>query len=188
MALLLNLNFLAGFDDDDRNFALDENPPARIFVFTRRLPMMHRDGWTGPVAASRMNTAWFVWEQDGEGRYAGPTIIGRVDWKDHQPEVAAQPAPAATADFNEANRAELEALAAIGRGVAVSGPLADALRASGLVLARRRERQRLTPEGEARLAELEAAAAGEQEQQADDRGRTMASPSPRDRREEEEPA
>jgi hypothetical protein len=80
MALLLNLNFLCGFDDPDRNFAMDENPPARIHVFTRRLPMMHRDGWDGPEASSRMNTAWFVWELRGDG-YAGPTIINRVDWK-----------------------------------------------------------------------------------------------------------
>src|SRR5262249_12532918 len=81
MALLLNLNFLAGFDDADRNFAMDECPPARIYVFTRRLPMMHRDGWDGPEASSRMNTAWFVWERDEAGRYAGPTVLSRVDWK-----------------------------------------------------------------------------------------------------------
>lgn len=82
MALLLNLNFLCGFEDPDRRYAMDENPPARIHVFTRRLPMMHRDGWDGPEASSRMNTAWFIWEQDADGRYAGPTTIRRVDWKD----------------------------------------------------------------------------------------------------------
>mgnify|MGYP000909758324 CR=1 FL=1 len=83
MALLLNLNFLCGFDDPDRNFAMDENPPAKIYVFTRRLPMMHREGWDGPEASSRMNTAWFVWELRGEGAapYDGPTEILRVDWK-----------------------------------------------------------------------------------------------------------
>lgn len=84
MALLLNLNFLCGFEDPDRCFAMDENPPARILVFTRRLPMMHRDGWDGNIAASRMNTAWFMWEQDADGRYAGPTTVRRVDWKDFE--------------------------------------------------------------------------------------------------------
>lgn len=85
MALLLNLNFLCGFNDADRNFAMDDCPPARIHVFTRRLPMMHRDGWDGPIASSRMNTAWFVWERDDAGAYAGPAVINRVDWKDHLP-------------------------------------------------------------------------------------------------------
>lgn len=84
MALLLNLNFLCGFDDADRNFAMDECRPARIHVFTRRLPMMHRDGWDGPQASSSMNTGWFVWEADDDGRYAGPTKINRVDWKDFE--------------------------------------------------------------------------------------------------------
>ncbi len=84
MALLLNLNFLCGFEDPDRCFAMDENPPARVHVFSRRLPMMHRDGWEGPHASSSMNTAWFVWEQDRHGRYSGPTRIHRVDWKDFE--------------------------------------------------------------------------------------------------------
>lgn len=84
MALLLNLNFLCGFEDPDRCFAMDENPPARVHVFSRRLPMMHRDGWEGPHASSSMNTAWFVWEQDRHGRYSGPTTINRVDWKDFE--------------------------------------------------------------------------------------------------------
>ncbi|MDK1386348.1 SAM-dependent methyltransferase [Sinorhizobium sp. 8-89] len=92
MALLLNLNFLCGFDDDDRNFVMDENPPARVWVFRRRLPMMHRDGWDGPEAQSRMNTAWFVWEEDEAGGYGSSTIIRRVDWKDYLPAEQAEAA------------------------------------------------------------------------------------------------
>jgi hypothetical protein len=80
MAMLLNLNFVCGFDDPDRNFVMDEMRPARIHVFTRRLPMMHRDGWTGPEASSRMNTAWFVWEQPHE-RSGRETVINRIDWQ-----------------------------------------------------------------------------------------------------------
>ena len=84
MAMLLNLNFLAGFDDPDRCFCMDENPPSRIYVFTRRLPMMHRDGWEGNKASSQMNTAWFVWERElGGTRYGAngyPEII-RIDWQ-----------------------------------------------------------------------------------------------------------
>lgn len=82
MALLLNLNFMCGFEDPDRRFVMDENPPSRIYVFTRRLPMMHRDGWTGDEASSQMNTGWFVWERNDDGSYGSgyPQII-RVDWQ-----------------------------------------------------------------------------------------------------------
>jgi hypothetical protein len=95
MALLLNLNFLCGFDDPDRNFVLETAAPSTIYVFTRRLPMMHRDGWDGPEASSRMNCAWFVWQmrpQDGTYGRGGFTQLRRVDWKDYLPagaEVAA---------------------------------------------------------------------------------------------------
>ncbi|MBO9099982.1 MULTISPECIES: hypothetical protein [unclassified Rhizobium] len=80
MALLLNLNFLCGFADDERNFVMDENPPARVYVFKRRLPMMHREGWDGKKASSRMNTAWFVWERQEDGTYGSATTMIRVDW------------------------------------------------------------------------------------------------------------
>ncbi|HTM94890.1 MAG TPA: hypothetical protein VL100_03600 [Croceibacterium sp.] len=85
MALLLNVNFYGGTENDDRNFALDEHPPARIHWFARRLPMMHRDGWDGPEAGSSMNTAWFVWERQEDGGYGAQTLIRRVDWKRYQP-------------------------------------------------------------------------------------------------------
>lgn len=83
MALLLNLNFLCGFADEARNFVMDENPPARVYVFKRRLPMMHREGWDGKKASSRMNTAWFVWELQDDGSYGSATTVQRVDWRDY---------------------------------------------------------------------------------------------------------
>lgn len=97
MALLLNLNFLCGFADDDRNFVMDDCPPARVYVFKRRLPMMHRDGWEGNKASSRMNTAWFVWERDEAGSYGSATIVRRVDWKEFQPQEAAASAESESA-------------------------------------------------------------------------------------------
>nr|CAD6412858.1 SAM-dependent methyltransferase [Rhizobium sp. Q54] len=82
MALLLNLNFMCGFEDRDRCFVMDECPPSRVYVFTRRLPMMHRDGWEGNKASSQMNTAWFIWERNEDGSYGnGVTQLIRVDWK-----------------------------------------------------------------------------------------------------------
>ncbi|MBB1247440.1 DNA translocase FtsK [Rhizobium sp. G21] len=80
MALLLNLNFLCGIVDPDRNHALDEARPARVIINARRLPMMHRDGWAGNEASSQMNTMWVVWERDEEGRYNGPTVMERADY------------------------------------------------------------------------------------------------------------
>ncbi len=94
MAMLLNLNFMCGFDDPDRTFVMDLNPPSRVYVFTRRLPMMHRDGWCGNRASSQMNTAWFVWERNADGSYGGArgsfqTI--RVDWEAYQDVAALAP-------------------------------------------------------------------------------------------------
>lgn len=86
MALLLNANFEFGFDDDDRNFVMEDCAPSRIYKFKRRLPMMHREGYTGPEASSRMNTAWFIWERNEDGSYGnadGWTKSRRIDWADY---------------------------------------------------------------------------------------------------------
>ena len=84
MALLCNLNVLSGFDDENRNFYMDEYPPARIYVNARRLPMMHRDGWQGNEAESSMNTAWLVWDRNApdasaEHPYGQTKTIMRID-------------------------------------------------------------------------------------------------------------
>ncbi|NKJ34129.1 SAM-dependent methyltransferase [Rhizobium sp. SG570] len=90
MALLLNINFYFGFEDADRNFALQDHKPSRIWAFSHRLPMMHRDGWDGPVSTSSMNTAWFIWELDADGNYASRTELDRVLWDDFVPAAAAE--------------------------------------------------------------------------------------------------
>lgn len=84
MAALLNLNFMCGFDDPDRCFILDENPPSRVYIFSRRLPMMHRDGWEGKKSTSQMNTGWFVWERNEDGSYGrkGGWQTIRIDWQE----------------------------------------------------------------------------------------------------------
>lgn len=51
------------------------NPPARVWVSSRRLPMMHRDGWSGPEAGSNKCHAWFVWD-------AADMFKGRIHWFD----------------------------------------------------------------------------------------------------------
>ena len=82
MAMLLNLNAMCGVADANRTYWMEENPPARILVFARRLPMMHRDGYEGNRTGSQMNTAWFIWERG----FRGHPELHRVDWKKYQPE------------------------------------------------------------------------------------------------------
>jgi len=92
MALLLNSTFMFGCEDADRIFAMEECPPSRIYIFTRRLPMMHQQGWDGNEASNQMNTGWFVWERNEDGTYGGgyPQII-RVDWQKQQYAAALPP-------------------------------------------------------------------------------------------------
>jgi hypothetical protein len=56
-----------------------QHPPARIWISSRRLPMMHRYGWNGPQASSNTCFAWFVW--DAATTQKG--VIGWFDWSEH---------------------------------------------------------------------------------------------------------
>ena len=47
LALLLRTNFL---ESTARLPFFRKHPPARVWVSSRRLPMMHRHGWAGPQA------------------------------------------------------------------------------------------------------------------------------------------
>ncbi len=75
VAMLLRLAFL---ESEGRSDVLDGHKPARIHVFKKRLPMMHRviDGveWQGPRASSAIAFCWIVWDQS----YRGPTTIDRI--------------------------------------------------------------------------------------------------------------
>jgi len=71
--MLLRLAFL---ESDRRSFILEGCGLARIHVFRKRLPMMHRAGWEGRKANSGMAFAWFVWERG----HAKATTIQRISW------------------------------------------------------------------------------------------------------------
>lgn len=87
IAMLLNMNAMCGTENADRNFWMDKHPPARIYIFSRRLPMMHRDGYEGPRSNSQMNCAWFIWELGSNGKYPkAPPQLHRLDWKEYVPE------------------------------------------------------------------------------------------------------
>ncbi len=62
-AFLLCLNFL---ESVRRKKFFETHPPSRIWDSSRRLPMMHRLGWAGPMAPSNDCFAWFVWDDSKE--------------------------------------------------------------------------------------------------------------------------
>ena len=72
--MLLRLAFL---ESERRCGILEGCGLARVHVFRKRLPMMHRDGWQGRKANSGMAFAWFRYERD----YKGTTIIDRISWE-----------------------------------------------------------------------------------------------------------
>jgi hypothetical protein len=69
--LLCRLAFL---ETVRRTDILEHRGLARIHVFRKRLPMMHRDGWTGKRSSSAIAFAWFCWDRD----HHGPTAIDRI--------------------------------------------------------------------------------------------------------------
>jgi len=74
VAMLLRLRFL---ESERRNAILDGGRLARVYPFANRLPMMHRDGWSGTKARSAMAFAWFVWET-GHRRPGRDSAIQRI--------------------------------------------------------------------------------------------------------------
>jgi hypothetical protein len=71
VVMLLRLAFL---ESERRRPILEGCGLARVHVFRKRLPMMHRDGWEGRKANSGQGFAWFVWNRD----YSGPATIHRI--------------------------------------------------------------------------------------------------------------
>ena len=62
------------YESERRSILLDDAGLERVHLFSKRLPMMHRAGWTGPRASSATAFAWFVWRRD----HVGPTELRRV--------------------------------------------------------------------------------------------------------------
>ena len=72
--MLLRLAFL---ESERRCGILEGRGLARVHVFRKRLPMMHRAEWQGRKANSGMAFAWFVWDRS----HTGPTTISRISWE-----------------------------------------------------------------------------------------------------------
>jgi hypothetical protein len=74
--LVIALLRLAFMESERRTAILEGRGLARIHVFRRRLPMMHRAGWEGRKANSGMAFAWFIWIRG----HSDPTNINRISW------------------------------------------------------------------------------------------------------------
>lgn len=80
--MLLPLRFLEAGNDKTvdgraRLFVLDTGYLARVLVFRNRLPLMHRDGWTGKKSTNTAAYAWFVFSW----YHKGPAQIHRISWQ-----------------------------------------------------------------------------------------------------------
>jgi len=75
VALLERLEFL---ESTRRLPFFRTSPPRRVRVSSRRLPMMHRLGWSGVRSSSNHCFAWFVWER---GAAADAPAIKWFDWR-----------------------------------------------------------------------------------------------------------
>ena len=71
--MLLRLTF---YESERRKDVLEGAGLVRVHVFRNRLPMMHRDGWTGNRASNSVAFAWFVWERG----YLGNAELDRISW------------------------------------------------------------------------------------------------------------
>lgn len=71
--MLLRLAFL---ESTRRSPILDTGKLARVHVFRNRIPVMHRDQWTGPQASSAIPFAWFCFDRN----HADPISIDRISW------------------------------------------------------------------------------------------------------------
>jgi hypothetical protein len=69
---------LAFLESECRSRILDTGMLAAVHVLKRRLPMMHRQGWSGPRASNAIPFAWFVWNRN----HNAPAIVDRITWED----------------------------------------------------------------------------------------------------------
>jgi hypothetical protein len=74
VVMLLRVQFL---ESACRSSILDNGLLARVYVFSGRLPMMHRAGWEGKKNSSGFTFAWFVWEAG----HRGPAELHRISYE-----------------------------------------------------------------------------------------------------------
>jgi hypothetical protein len=73
---------LAFLESEGRCGILDTGTLDHVLIFKRRLPMMHRDGWSGPRASSAMPFAWFIWDRNRD--HDEPATLERITWENER--------------------------------------------------------------------------------------------------------
>lgn len=84
VALFCPFNWL---ETVDRKSFFEESGLSRIWLSSRRLPMMHRFGYVGPKSTSNRPYAWFIWDHrinSGRKDYFETRLF---DWKSYLPGV-----------------------------------------------------------------------------------------------------
>ena len=66
----------AFYKSECRSDLLENRGLSNVYCFRRRVPMMHRQGWTGKKAGTGICFAWFVWRRG----YVGKTQLERISW------------------------------------------------------------------------------------------------------------
>lgn len=74
VVMLLRLAFL---ESERRRQILDNGHLREVLVFRNRLPMMHRDGWSGNKVSNPTAFAWFIWDRNHDGL----TTLKRISWE-----------------------------------------------------------------------------------------------------------
>jgi hypothetical protein len=75
VCMLLRFAYLEGITRSD----ILDNGLARVYLFSKRLPRMHRVGWTGKKASSMMAFAWFCWVRG----HTDPIALHRITWEEY---------------------------------------------------------------------------------------------------------
>jgi hypothetical protein len=92
---VIMLGRLAWLESERRRDVLENAGLARVHVFSRRIPMMHRHGWNGRrIGNSGMAFGWFVWDQ----AHCGPATVQRISWRDLPADNTAPPVDYDAAD------------------------------------------------------------------------------------------
>jgi hypothetical protein len=68
------LQRLAFYESITRTDLMEHMGLAAVYVFRKRLPRMHRKGWTGKKASRSIAYAWFHWRRG----YSGLTVLRRI--------------------------------------------------------------------------------------------------------------
>jgi hypothetical protein len=71
---------LALLESERRSSVLEGRGLRRVFVFRKRLPMMHRDGWQGKRGNNGMAFCWVQWQRG----YRADPVLRRISWEDER--------------------------------------------------------------------------------------------------------